>query len=242
MIRLSRRKVMIIADCARAVITFCMLFAQSPETAWLLYVLLFLETSFWALFEPGRSAVIPNITSRPEESMVANALSSVTWSVGLALGSGARRTAGRCLRTEYGIHYQFRVVRRFGAADRGHAFKEPHLENAPPSTLANWPTSRRSRRESVRKARCRLLATMFVKTGTAILGANWIILPIYGERMFPSGMKRKSAGILGMSLLFCSRGIGALIGPLVAGRWSGHNEQRMRSGIMLAFAIARSAT
>src|SRR5215218_10142497 len=50
--RLSRRKLMIIADCARAVITFFMLFAQTRELAWLLYLLLFLETIFWALFEP----------------------------------------------------------------------------------------------------------------------------------------------------------------------------------------------
>src|SRR5918998_2727287 len=86
--RLSRRKVMIFADCARAVVTFCMLFAQTRELAWLLYVLLFLETIFWAFFEPGRNAVIPNITSSTEESLVANALSSITWSVSLALGSG----------------------------------------------------------------------------------------------------------------------------------------------------------
>src|SRR5919112_1566391 len=33
--RLSRRKVMIFADCARALVTFCMLFAQTRDTAWL---------------------------------------------------------------------------------------------------------------------------------------------------------------------------------------------------------------
>jgi MFS family permease len=86
--RLSRRKVMIFADCARALVTFCMLFAQTREMAWLLYVLLFLETVFWALFEPGRSAVIPNITSTPQENLLANALSATTWSVSLCLGSG----------------------------------------------------------------------------------------------------------------------------------------------------------
>src|SRR5688572_31565309 len=70
--RLSRRKLMIFADVARAVVTFCMLFAQSDQATWLLYVLLFLETVFWSLFEPGRSSVIPNITTGPEESLVAN--------------------------------------------------------------------------------------------------------------------------------------------------------------------------
>ena len=89
----------------------------------------------------------------------------------------------------------------------------------------NWSISRPIA-EGIRYVRRdpRLLASMFVKTGTAILGANWIILPIYGERMFRVGSDPASAGMLGMSLLMCSRGIGALIGPLLAGRWSGHNE------------------
>ena len=237
--RLSRRKVMIIADCARAVITFCMLFAQTPETAWLLYVLLFLETLFWALFEPGRSAVIPNITSGPEESMVANALSSVTWSVGLALGAGV----GGLLAAAFGRNTVFIVNSLSFVISalfiRAMRFKEPHLENAPPfhpRELADF--SPIAEGISYVRRDGRLLATMFVKTGTAILGANWIILPFYGERMFPVGDEPKSAGMLGMSLLFCARGVGALFGPLAAGRWSGHNEHRMRSGIMIAFGIA----
>jgi MFS family permease len=237
--RLSRRKLMIVADCARAVITFCMLFGQSPGSAWLLYVLLFLETLFWGMFEPGRNAVIPNITSSSEESMVANALSSVTWSVGLALGSGV----GGLLAAAFGRDTVFVInslsfvvsALLIGAM----RFNEPHLESAEPfhaRELADFSPIA----EGIRYVRHdpRLIATLFVKTGTAILGANWIILPVYGERMFPVGSETKTAGMLGMSLLFCARGVGALIGPLVAGRWSGHNEQRMRSGITLAFGIA----
>ena len=39
--RISRKKVMIAADWARALITFFMLFAQTRETVWFLYILLF---------------------------------------------------------------------------------------------------------------------------------------------------------------------------------------------------------
>jgi MFS family permease len=123
--RLSRRKVMIFADCARAVITFFMLFAQSRDTAWLLYVLLFLETLFWALFEPGRNAVIPSITATSEESLVANALSSVTWSVSLSLGSGL----GGLLAAAFG---------------RNTVFVINSLRFIP----VNWPISLRSRKVS----------------------------------------------------------------------------------------------
>jgi MFS family permease len=237
--RLSRRKVMIFADCARAVVTFCMLFAQTRELAWLLYVLLFLETVFWALFEPGRSAVIPNITSTPEENLIANALSATTWSVALCLGSGL----GGLLAAAFGRDAVFVINSASFLLSamflRAMVFKEPHTEGAKPlqpRELVDFSPIiegiRYVRRDS------RLLVTIFVKTGTAILGANWIILPLYGERMFRVGSNAEAAGMLGMSLLYSSRGVGALIGPLMAGRWSGHDERRMRFGIVLAFVIA----
>jgi predicted MFS family arabinose efflux permease len=191
------------------------------------------------LFEPGRNAVIPNITATSEESLVANALSSVTWSVSLSLGSGL----GGLLAAAFGRNTVF-VINSLSflvsaALIYAMKFKERHLEDAPPfhpRELTDFSPIAEGIRY-VRRDR-RLLASMFVKTGTAILGANWIILPIYGERMFRVGDNPASAGMLGMSLLMCSRGIGALIGPLAAGRWSGHSELRMRSGIVFAFVLA----
>src|SRR4051794_34493877 len=61
--RLSRRKVMLFADWSRFAIVACMLLVRSRDTVWLLYTLLVLETIMWALFEPARSAVVPNIVS-----------------------------------------------------------------------------------------------------------------------------------------------------------------------------------
>jgi MFS family permease len=237
--RLSRRKLMIFADVARAVVTFCMLFAQSGRMAWMLFVLLFLETIFWALFEPGRNAVIPNIARGPEETLVANSLSALTWSVSLALGSGL----GGLLAAAFGRDTVFVINALSFVVSamliRAMRFQEPHIENAPPfhaRELADFSPIAEGARYVRRDPR--LLVTIFVKTGTAILGANWIILPIYGERMFRVGDNPGSAGMLGMSLLMCSRGVGALIGPLIAGRWSGHNEGRMRAGIVFAFVVA----
>jgi len=51
-------------------------------------VLLFLETLMWALFEPGRSALIPRLARSDDERLVANALSSSTWAFNLAVGAG----------------------------------------------------------------------------------------------------------------------------------------------------------
>ena len=84
--RISRKKVMIFADLARAVIVFSMLLVRSRSTLWLLFTLLLCETLCWGMFEPGRSAVIPNIVTT-EELPAANALSSTTWSVNFAIGA-----------------------------------------------------------------------------------------------------------------------------------------------------------
>src|SRR5215469_4278750 len=84
--RLSRRKVMIVSDLVRMVVVACMLLVRTRDSVWIVYPLLFFETVMVAFFEPARSAVIPNIVAE-EDVIVANTLSSATWSFDLAIGS-----------------------------------------------------------------------------------------------------------------------------------------------------------
>jgi len=49
-----------------------------------------------------------------------------------------------------------------------------------------------------------LLATVLVKAGLGLMGAHWVILPIFGERIFPlqaGDLDSHRAGMLGMSVL-----------------------------------------
>src|SRR5450755_3094668 len=84
--RLPRKYVMIATDVGRMVIVLCMLLVRSREMVWLVYPLLVAETLLVAFFEPARNAVIPNIV-QAEDVVVANTLSSTTWSVNLMLGA-----------------------------------------------------------------------------------------------------------------------------------------------------------
>src|SRR5436309_6328201 len=77
--RISRKRVMITADLARAAIVLGMLLVRTPAMIWLIYPLLFLETIGWGFFEPGHSAVIPSITGQGD-AILANTLTSATWS------------------------------------------------------------------------------------------------------------------------------------------------------------------
>jgi MFS family permease len=238
--RLSRRKLMISADLARAVIVALMLVAQSWGIIWLIYVLLFLETICWGLFEPGRSAVIPNITSG-KETLVANSLSSITWSfnftVGFAVGGFIAALAGpfavftvNSLSFLVSAYFIYRM-----------RFTEPHLHDQPPLRVRELldfsPVAEGLR--YVRKDK-RLLVTMLAKFGLGFMGANWTLVTLLGARKFPvnvAGMDEKSAGMLGMSILMGARGLGALIGPAAGAYLSGSNQRRMRLGIALGFAL-----
>jgi MFS family permease len=93
--RISRKQVMIAADVARVAIVFAMLLVRSRAMVWLVYPLLLLETLMAAFFEPARNAVIPNITPR-EDVILANTLSSATWSVTLLIGASVGGVVPRC--------------------------------------------------------------------------------------------------------------------------------------------------
>ncbi|HEY6393508.1 MAG TPA: MFS transporter [Bryobacteraceae bacterium] len=235
--RVSRKKVMICADWSRAVIVLSMLLVRSPQLVWLLYILLFLETVFWALFEPGRSAVIPNIASE-QELVVANTLSSTTWSFNFAMGFAVGGVIAAY--TGWGVFVLDSLSFVLSASlIRSMRFTEPHTENLPPLSwkdLAGFSPIREGIRYVWKDRRLRII--IFAKAGWGLIGANWVLLPIFGERVFaikPAGFDKRQAGMLGMSLLMACRGAGAFAGPFLGGLWVGGRGKRMRWGILAGF-------
>jgi len=239
--RLRRKGIMIGADVARAVIVLGMLLVRTPGMVWLVYPLLLLETVGAAFFEPARSAVMPNLVAA-DEVPAANALGSITWSfnlaVGSALGGAVAALAGR------DAVFVINAVSFLASAWLIHRmrFEEPHAEGAPPMRareLVNFTPVI----EGLRYLRAdgRRFATVFVKGGIGLLGAHNVVLPVLGARVFPLSMDGgdpERGRMLGMSLLLSARGVGALLGPLLASAWAGQDESRMRRGILAGFLTA----
>lgn len=233
--RLNRRSVMIFADVCRVFIVLSMLVVKTALMVWLVWVLLLLETVMWALFEPGRSALIPNLARNEGEVLVANALSSTTWSINMAIGS----SVGGLIAWLWGREAVFVLN---GASFVVSALllwamkvKETHTE-ATPAFHVSELVDFRPVMEGLRYVAGdgRRLAVMLVKTGMGLLGTHWVILPIFGERVFPMA----GSATLTMSLLMGARGVGAMVGSFASGYWARNEEPRMRSGIFWAFLLA----
>jgi MFS family permease len=229
---------MIAADWARAIVVLCMILVRTPHLVWLLYALLLSETVLWAMFEPGRSAVIPNIV--PESEVVlANTLSSTTWSfnfaMGFAVGGVLAAFFGRdavFVLNSLSFVFSALLISRM-------KFEEPHTQGLAPLRLRDLADFSPIREgiQYVHKDR-RLRVTVFAKAGIGFMGANWVLLPILGERVFAihiPGFTAQKAGMLGMSLLMACRGVGAIVGAFVGSYWAGGSLRRMRLGILYGF-------
>ena len=233
--RVKRKYVMIGADLARFVIVLAMLLVRSRSLVWLVYPLLLAETTMAAFFEPARSAVIPNIAGEGEV-LVANTLSSATWSVNLLIGASVGGVVAAYLGRDAAFVLNGLSFLVSAALISGMRFSEPHAETAAPLRLRDLidfsPVM-----EGIDYIRNHpaLVPAVFAKAGELMVGPSWVIFTVMGAREFAihgRGINSAGAAMLGISILLGGRGAGALVGPLIAARWAGQNDQRLRLGIL----------
>jgi predicted MFS family arabinose efflux permease len=236
--RLRRKHVMIAADLVRVVVVLAMLLVRSSSTVWLVYPLLLAETIMAAFFEPARTAVIPNIAARGEV-LIANTLSSATWSVNLLIGA----SVGGVVAAFFGRDAVFALNALSFLVSAllisGMRFAEPHAESAAPlrpRDLVDFSPVL----EGIRYVRNHktLLPTVFAKAGELMIGPSWVIFTVLGANEFAVHWHNVDAArgaMLGMSILLGGRGLGALVGPLVVARWAGRSDRRLQLGILFGY-------
>ncbi len=236
--RLKRKHVMIAADLVRFGVVVAMLLVRSRSMVWLVYPLLLAETTMAAFFEPARSSVVPNITAE-SEVLVANTLSSATWSVNLLIGAAVGgvvaaffgRDAVFVLNALSFLTSAFLISRM--------RFAEPHADAAVPlrpRDLVDFSPVM----EGFRYIRSHpiLFPAVFAKAGELMVGPSWVIFTVLGAREFAvhgRGIDAAGGAMLGMSILLGGRGLGALVGPLVSARWAGQDDGRLRLGILFGY-------
>jgi predicted MFS family arabinose efflux permease len=229
---------MIAADLVRFAVVLAMLFVRSQATVWLVYPLLLAETVMAAFFEPARTSVIPNITAKGEV-LVANTLSSATWSVNLLIGASVGGVvAALCGRDAVFILNALSFLAS-AALIGGMRFTEPHAESAAPlgpRDLVDFSPVLEGIRY-IRRHRT-LLPTVFAKAGELMIGPSWVIFTVMGAHEFAvhwRNVDSARAAMLGMSILLGGRGVGAMVGPVVSARWAGRSDRRLQLGILFGY-------
>lgn len=204
--RFDRKKVMIVADIARAIVALSFIFIRSPEWVWMAFAGTLLLSVGSAFFEPASSASLPNLV-RPGELMTANALQQSTWAsmvfVGAALGGVVSQVLGRdaafvinALSFLCSAIFLSRVRGRF-RADEG------------PTALAGAGVLR-VLTEGFRflRRQPRVLMVMLAKPIWALTMGAIGLYSVYAFSVY-------RVGDIGTSWLYAARGVGAFVGPLI---------------------------
>lgn len=225
--RLDRRRLMIVADIARAGLCLPLLLVDSRGSVWLVFVLLASISVFTACFEPASSAATPNVVD-PEDLAAANSLVGSAWGTMLAVGAAAgglvvtlfgrdAAIVGNSVSFLFSAWLLWRVQRAF--AER----REEHVEH-PGILQATRETAAYARRDH------RVLALLGVKAGFGLAAGVLVLIAVFATDVFKEGD-------IGIGLLMASRGVGALIGPFLGRAIAGSDDRRLFSAIGLALAV-----
>ncbi|HMV98919.1 MAG TPA: MFS transporter [Acidobacteriota bacterium] len=212
--RFNRCGVMIVADLVRAAIVLGYLTIDRPEELWRVYVLAALQFSVTAFFEPARAALIPSL-AEGDELVASNALTSVTWSVMLALGGflGGLITGFINPTATFLIDFISFIVSALLLIRLLSAGAIRHLEHKPESP--HPPESGLGPALVFLAHRPQVLAAMLIKTGICITaGGLWLLSVVYGQRVFPVGKE----GALSVGLLYGVHGLGSIVGASLSSR------------------------
>jgi len=236
--RYNRKTIMIVTDLARGLAVLGFLFIKTPDQVWLVYALTIAQVVLSTFFDPAKSAAIPNIVSR-DELIAANGISGASWSVTLALGAAlggvvtdafGRDTAFIIDSASFFISTLFilmvRLPARSTAETRAARNKSSKLSLLDATGFRDLIEGARYLRQNPR-----VMAVLLVKSGWGLGGGVLLLLTVFGKQIFPLGRD----GSTSIGLLYAARGVGALIGPMIASLLTGNAPRTMRRVIGIAF-------
>jgi predicted MFS family arabinose efflux permease len=234
--RYDRKLLMIAADVLRGLVVLGFLLIRRPDQVWLVYVLAAVEVMLSTFFEPAKSASIPNIVAR-RDLVTANTLSGASWSVTLAVGAArggfvtdafGRDTAFVIDAASFFLSAVFISLARIPPTPPRHKTKE-RLSLADATGVTDFVEGAR-----YLKSNPRVTVLLLVKSGWGLGGGVLLLLTIFGKQIFPIGRD----GSTSIGLLYAARGVGALLGPLIAHRIAGGEVRTMRRAITVAFFVS----
>jgi MFS family permease len=231
--RYSRRNILIVSDLVRGCIVLGMLVVRSSELVWLLYVLTALQLGTSSFFFTARTAILPDIVERHALG-AANAITSATWSVMLAVGAALGGFTAGWL----GPHAAFAidaatffVSALLVAQISGNVCsKKPHDSTTLAGTMRQYWDGIR-----YLAGHPDIMVIALHKTAlTVMFGTTFrVVQAAVADRVFPLGEE----GGIAMGLMFGAAGIGTGIGPLAVRHFLGDGPRRLRWAIAAGYVV-----
>ena len=230
--RYSRRSILIASDIARGFIVLGMLTVRSADLVWLLYVLTALQLGTSSFFFTARTAILPDIVE-PRALGAANAITSATWSVMLAIGAALGGFTAGWL----GVHAAFAID---AATFFISALLVAQIRSAPPSSESRKPRVAGILGQYWEGLRYLtnhpdILTIALHKTAlTIFFGTTFrVVQAAVADRVFPLGQQ----GGIAMGLMFAAAGVGTGVGPLAVRYFLGDTEWRLRWAIVGGYLV-----
>jgi MFS family permease len=232
--RYNRKHILILTDILRAIIVLGFLWVREPQHVWVLYTLTALQLGISGFFFPTRTAILPDVVSGPELG-AANALSSTTWSVMLALGAAL----GGIVSGTWGIYPAFAidsvtfvvsaifVVRiQYEPAD--------HLDASDKTIGSALHEYLDGLRYLVHHLDILVMALHKAVGALFFTSGLQVIQVVIAEDIFPIG----EGGGISLGLMFGVAGVGTGIGPIVARRFTGDRVGFLQVAILLGYLLS----
>lgn len=230
--RFNRKGLLIASDLSRAAVVLGFLLVRDASQVWLLYVLTAIQLGISGFFFPARNAIFPDILARREIG-AANALSSATWSVMLALGSAL----GGLVAGEWGIYPAFVIDALTFAVS---AFFIARIHYHRPGGLVEGSSLSAGLRQYLDglgylRRHLDVLAIALHKGAISLTvnGVFQVVQVALAERIFVIG----EGGGTSLGLLYAAAGIGTGLGPILARRYTGDRPLLLRRFLTLSYLI-----
>jgi MFS family permease len=229
--RFDRKWLLVASNVLRTGVVLLFLLAlDNSDRLWLIYTLSVAQFILSSVFEPGQSALIPNLVPS-DRLVIANTLVSITWSVMLALGAVIGGLVGAVFGAQIALIIDaitFLVaallIMQIRDYKRG-------------AVLAEGEHQDKSFAEGLRFLRRTpgTAAALMVKFGSS-LGNIDTLITIYATQLFALHIADNIDGEqLALGIMYSAFGVGAILGPVILNRFSDGSVFTLRRFIVLGF-------
>jgi MFS family permease len=230
--RFNRKNLLLGSDLLRAITVIGFLFVRQPEQVWLLYTLTAVQLGISGVFFPARNAILPDLV--PERDLgAANALTSATWSVMLALGAAL----GGLVSGFWGIYPAFVIdgltFLLSAVFISWIVYERPEVPEKQASVISGLRDYLEGLRYLSGERDILVIATLKAAIALTVSGAFQVLQVALAEGVYVIG----EGGGISLGIMYAVVGVGTGLGPILARYFTGDKDRPMRIAIGIGYAV-----